>query len=102
MLPRVVLAEPAPRFDLSAAARHGDLVFLSSDIMNPFTTDGMVNIFRHRLKEIDFNPDKDFLCMTGSNLTVGVMMATAARMYPTLKVLMFHAPTSDYRARIVS
>lgn len=99
-LPRVILAEPTARFDLSAAERHGELVYLSSSPLNPFTTEGMIGIFTHRLREIGFNPETDIICLTGQTLTTAIMLAVASSMYSAFKMLMFHAGTSDYRVRV--
>ena len=99
-LPRVILAEPTQRFDLSAAERHGELTYLSSNSLNPFTTEGMIGIFTHRLREIGFNPETDIICLTGQSLTTAIMLAVVASMHPTFKMLMFHAGSSDYRMRV--
>lgn len=99
-LPRVILAEPTTRFDLSAAERHGELTYLSSSPLNPFTTEGMIGIFTHRLEEIGFNPEVDIICLTGQQLTVAIMLAVVASVHPSFKLLMFHAGTSDYRVRV--
>lgn len=101
-LPRVILAEKTSKYDLSAASTHGVLVALSDTQLNPFSPGGAIGIFSHRLKSIGFNPDEDLICLTGSSITVALLLATVAQMYPTFKMLMFHAGTSDYRVRIFS
>lgn len=99
---RVILAEPTPRLDLSAAAHHGELTYLSDTQLNPFSPDGAIGIFKHRLQEIRFDPDVDLICLSGQTLTVALMMMAVANSYPTVKLLMFDARQSSYKIRVVS
>jgi len=100
MLQRVILAEPAPKFDLSKAETYGELVYLSRNKINPFNIDGLIGLLKHRLKEIGFDPNKDYVCLTGSNLAVPVLIGVLASEYETFKLLMFHAGSSEYVVRV--
>lgn len=100
MLPRVIIAEQTSRFDLSSATRYGEIVCLSDVVLNPFTVEGVVGIFTHRLNELNFNPERDYVCLTGAQLIVPLMVGVVAGLHPTFRVLMFHAQTSDYRVRV--
>lgn len=102
-LPRVIIAEATTRFSLEKAQNHGTIVALSHTTLNPFTVDGAVGIFNRRLDDINFDPSIDFVCLTGGSLIVGLFMAVIGAKYKgkPVKLLMYHAETSDYRIRMM-
>jgi hypothetical protein len=99
MPPRVFLAESSTRYDVSAAKPYGEIVHLLKRPMSPFNTTAIVEEFRAALEEHQFDPDVDYVCMTGSSLVVALLLATLSAEYERLHLLMFEATTSAYKDR---
>jgi hypothetical protein len=95
----VFLANPNNRYDLSALEPYGDLEFITKDYLNPFNTEDCINSLRAGLER--FNPEKDYLCMTGNLQVIAFMLMIATQMYPTLRILMFDSVNSNYRERVI-
>lgn len=96
---RVFMAEPNGRYDVSQCAEYGDLVYLSQRAMNPFNTVDVEKQLIEALRQHRFNPAADFVCMTGQNLIIAMLLAVAVREYGSVQVLMFDARDSTYRER---
>ena len=102
MSSRVVLVEPVTKFDLSEAERYGTLTTLSPNLLNPFDVSGAARMMSHALDHMEFNPDEDYLCLTGNTLTVSVMVAVASQKYRRFQMLMFDARRSEYKMQTFS
>lgn len=96
---RVILVEPNPRYDLTAAEEFGDIVYLSKTIMTPFNTADLIRTVKERLVAMDYDPETDYVCMTGYSLTVAMFLAVAVRMFGEVKIVMFDARNSTYKER---
>lgn len=77
MTPKVFIIQDDGRKNLSPAAKYGEVVVLATRDMPIFadTTNSIV-MLRSKLK--DYNPDVDFLLMTGDPLLIGATMALVA------------------------
>lgn len=98
---KVVIAEPNNRYSFDASETYGDLVFLSNVSLNPFDSANIIGIFSRRLDEIEFDPEEDFICLTGKTITVAILFAVVAVKYNKFKTLMFDARVSAYRERTI-
>ena len=101
MFGRVFLPEPNGRFDLSTAEIFGVIEYLSERRLDPFNTDTTVDFFKSRLQEVNFDPEIDFICMTGNSLILALMLSVVVSSYYSVKLLMFDAKNSAYRERII-
>jgi len=95
---KVFLPQPNERFDVSGAKKFGEVVHLL-DFANPFNTTSVAEKLVESLEENNFNPEKDYLCMTGSPLVLAILLAVAFEKYGTIRMLMFDAKESNYRER---
>jgi len=64
-----------PKFDLSAAEKFGELVFLLSPTAAPFRPDGIIAELKEKLA--DYNAD-DSLLLVGNPILIGFTVAIAA------------------------
>jgi hypothetical protein len=54
-----------PRFDLSPAAEHGELVYIFGPGQIGLQPESVIDAIEQRLEELNYNPDEDFLLATG-------------------------------------
>lgn len=97
---RVFIPEPNERFSFQEAEKHGSIVYLSSKKTNPFNTSRSLQIYRNSFIQNNFDPARDFLCMTGNSLSLCLALSCASYLYDEIKVLMFDSQTSHYIVRI--
>lgn len=98
---RVFLVEPNNRYDLRAAESFGRLVYVV-DKLNPYNTTDSAQQLLDGLKANNFNPQEDFLCLTGHTLPVAFLLSMASELYGSVRLLMFESRTSTYRERVWS
>ena len=94
----VYLAEPNPRYDLSALQPYGEIKTVSDRPLNPFDITTCFEELSSGLR--NFDPTEDYICLTGRVQTVAYLLAIAHNKYPIIRVLLFDATTSNYRERI--
>ena len=107
MEPRVFVLQTQKRYDISAVKYYSkEIVYvLRDEHINPFDTDGFIELIKHRLIMEKFDPNKDFICLTGSSILLSLFIATIVWFtngYSNLKVLMFDAKTTKYKLRILN
>lgn len=98
-MPRVILVERNERYDVSSATTFGEILYLCDRPVNPFNTVGAVELFQERLVQMEYDPEVDYLCMTGQSLTVAMLLGVAVKLYGRVRLLMFHAREREYRER---
>lgn len=99
MSPRVFIAEPLPDFLGGKAVKEDDvakevlpfgkLQKLSPVTLNPVDMETSAKVLAARMDELKFDPEKDYIALTGKILMQIVMVAVAKRKYPKLKLLIF-------------
>ena len=104
---RVFVLQRQKRYDISAVEYYSkELVYvLNDEHINPFDTNGFVELIKHRLIMEHFDPNKDFICLTGSSVLLSLFMAIViwyTNGYSNIKVLMFDAKTTKYKLRILN
>jgi len=106
MEPRVFVLQTQKRYDISAVEYYSkQLIYvLRDEHINPFDTAGFIELIKHRLIMEHFDPNKDFICLTGSSILLSLFMATVVwhANYQNIKVLMFDAKTTKYNLRILN
>jgi len=107
MKPRVFVLQKQQRYDTSAVKYYSkDIVYIiDNEHINPFDTHGFIELVRHRLIMEDFNPNLDFICLTGSSILLSLFLATLVRQYAyqnQFKVLIFDAIKSHYKLRLLN
>lgn len=86
------------RFDLSTAAPWGDVVFLLDDMRcNPFNTDEYCALIREGLITNGFDPARDQILMTGSPVSIALLVLVASTFGPTLNLLLFDPRSENGR-----
>jgi len=95
MKPKVFIAEPNPRYSTRDAARFGEVIHLC-DHIDPFDVKQSTAKLLLALREQDFDPATDFICMTGYAITVAILYGAALSHYSKINLLMFHAATNSY------
>ena len=96
----VFLANQNNKFDLSTLSPYGDTRFLVDGYMNPFNTDTCLRQLKEGLEY--FDPEKDWLCLTGNMMLVSFMVMVAYEKFDTFKVLLFDSQHSNYRERVIT
>lgn len=100
-MPMVVLPDHS-HYSVAAAQEFGEIVYLSTRKLDPLNPAACASLFRTRLEQIKFDPDNDFICLTGHQLTTALYLAVVTAIFPTVRLLMFDARTSSYCERVFS
>ena len=78
--------EVVPRFDLSAAARFGELRYLLGPSAGPRNVGDPVHLDEVKRKLADYRAETDYLLLMGNPVLIGVVTAIAAHTSPTGRV----------------
>ena len=98
---RVFIPEHNARYDPQKAAAYGELIYLMEDQQNPFA-DSLLSKYVIALEQVNFDPQRDLICLTGQALICALLLATAIRIHGEVRVLMFDARVSYYRLKVLS
>lgn len=101
MKKRVFLPIANDRYDTSLAKEYGDIYVLHDGHLNPFNTNECICLLKNALIERDFDPKKDYLCMTGQSLVLSLCLAVVTSVHKRVNILLFDATTNMYRCRVV-
>jgi len=96
---RVIVLQKDHRLDSSAAETFGKRIYILDNFADPFDTDKLTRMYRRKLRQINFNPEEDLVCLTGPSILLQLFLAILAHEHDRLKVLLFHAPSSKYKLR---
>ena len=104
---RVFVLQKQKRYDISAVKYYSDEIIYvvnNDEHISPFDTDGFIELVTHRLIMANFNPEIDFICLTGSSILLALFMASigSCYSYANLKILMFDARTTNYKLRLLN
>jgi len=101
MSARVFMPAWTSKFDSGPAEKFGEIIYLmkGESIVNPFNTERLISSFDASLDEHKFNPEVDFIALTGGHIFVSFLLATAAVSYDRLKLLLFDASNERYVER---
>lgn len=95
------------RYDISGVKYYSkELVYvMDNERVNPFDINEFTELVRHRLIMENFNPEKDFICLTGSSILLSVFLAAIVRKCTyacQFKVLIFDAKKNQYKLRMLN
>ena len=96
---KVILLEPTSLV-LKEAKIFGELVYISTFKFNIFSIDTMAQRINNKLKEIEYNPMDDLICLTGSAQKVALFLAAIASRHTEFIVLIFDSKTGRYKQRV--
>lgn len=105
-MPKVVVVQENPHLDYSDAERYGDVEFITnleySDMANSLNNEHVLSDVRNKMAK--FNPNEDYLLMTGNPITMGyafhlaMEIAEAGAARQQIKLLRWDGITRTYRA----
>lgn len=96
---KVILLEPTSLV-LKEAEIFGELVYISNVKFNIFAIDTMTQRINNKLKEIEYRPLDDLICLTGSAQKVALFLGAIASRYHEFIVLIFDMKTNKYKQRV--
>jgi hypothetical protein len=100
LIAKVYVVQDDGRKNLVPAMKFGDLVVLSGRDMPVFADTGpTVNSLKTKLK--DFDPENDWLLMTGDPILIGTITAIIAKRYNKVRCLKWDKQNLDYLPIIV-
>lgn len=105
--PRVFVLQKQTKYDVSAAKYYTkSFVYIAdNEKISPFDTYALIELIEHKLKVADFDPDVDFICLTGASVLLSLFLATIVRKYSmstTFKLLIYDARKSKYQLRLMA
>jgi hypothetical protein len=98
----ILIQRPKHGLDISKAARYGDLTLIEDErghYSSVFDINEYCEFLLSRLSELNYDPQKDYICVVGSMVNVCVALVCVARNFETFKVLLFNSVINDYVAR---
>lgn len=94
-----VFAPSDGRFNVESAAAYGEIVRKNPDGISLFNTDQLTTVLSESVEE--FEPDSDFITLTGNNVVVSLAVALTLSAYGRVRLLIFDARSSKYVERTV-
>ena len=104
---RVFVLQKQSRYDVSAVKFYSSHILYIADQenLNPFDTTPFAELVEHKLKMNQFDPDNDFICLTGSSVLLSIFLAILVRQYSycgQFKILVYDARRSKYQLRLLN
>lgn len=97
---RVILAEPVNKFSPDSASEFGKIHYLLDERINPFDIDKTLSVLYSCLTEIEYDPCKDMIVMTGqASCALLLMVAQEFWGDAEILVLLFDARYGNYKCR---
>ena len=99
---RVIFATDRLRLDVSSAEEHGEIVYLltGDEQPSPFRPENVVDDFTNRLDELEFNPERDYIALSGPAFLTSMLLATVCKRCDRhVNVLLFDATNDRYVSR---
>lgn len=99
-MPRVIFIDrPSQNYDTSQIAEFGTGPIYLFDQYNPsiFQRESPIRVMARRLKELDFDPEKDIVCVIGSVQWIAFFFAHIG--FNALNVLLFNRGTRAYELK---
>ena len=97
--PRVFVIERYMPYDIRSVAEYGEPTYLTDGGLSPFAPSDVAKQVIASLEKQAFNPDRDFICMTGPSNIVAFMFAAVACEWESFNVLVFNARGHKYQVR---
>ena len=96
---RVIVLEPTA-LDLSSSLEFGSTQYISTHRFNLFNIDDILQRTQTVLKEIEYSPMEDFICLTGIAQKVAIFVGSVANRHPEFLMLIFDAREDSYKKRV--
>lgn len=99
---RVFFLQGSDRFNTEPANRYGERVFLfTSDLPSPLNPSGVATHGLQRMEELRFNPEEDYVALTGPVVPLVVFISALVATYGdhALRFLIFDARHGTYQER---
>jgi len=94
---KVFVLEPV-KYDLSSVGEYGDIHYLyeANEPRSSVWTSAFVNDCFSRLKNFDFNCDRDFILVSGAQVPLTLLVAHLVASFETVNLLLFDAKHNEY------
>ena len=103
MTARVFQVRESNRFDVTPAEEYGELsVLLKSSDCSPFNPDRFGRGLRDRLDQVEYDPNRDYIILSGDMLDLIFTIGFLKSEYEHVKVLIFNARDNAYFPRVLS
>ena len=94
-----IFAPQDGRFNTESAEAYGEVTHAYPEGVSPFNTDCLTDKLFATVE--DFEPDSDFIAMTGNNVVLALAVALTLSSYGRVRLLIFDARTSKYVERTI-
>lgn len=99
-MPKVFIVEPVrSNLNFQSAEQFGETVYLFNEgdrRSSVFDSENYADDIAEALSRKEFNPNKDYICITGSIIPVTLVVATMIHLYGRVNALFFRANESSY------
>jgi len=102
-MPRVIVLEPTSLV-LTAAEEFGEIIFISKPHkFNLFNIDDIIQRTKSKLKEIEYDTNEDFICLSGNAQKTAIFLGAVISIIGAnleFALLLFDAREAKYKKRI--
>lgn len=88
MKPKIYIANKGSH-DYSSAEQYGELIFLTTGLLQPYGTNQMVKVFT---EFIDKSSSEDYILMSGLPVATSILCSLFAKRHGKLNLLLFRNP----------
>lgn len=98
---RVLMVAPHKKYDVSGAERFGEIEYVLDGWRgSAFQPEELIECILSRLEELQYDPLRDYLLLTGGQYLIVTLCAAVASKHKRYLALMFNASTEKYVERI--
>lgn len=98
-LSRVIMTGKGDKFEEGNISDFGERVILFPRQYRPFRTEEFLSTLRGRLSEIKYDPDTDYIAVTGNILVVTLVCTYLGLHYDNVKLLLWDRNMGEYQDR---
>jgi len=96
---RVFIPIDTDKYDVSNAKKFGEIVYILDDTVSPFNITETTYKIINSLKRNEFDPRKDFICMTGNSIILCWASISIMTLFDKVNILLFDSRTDDYQVK---
>ncbi len=100
---RVFVIEPPRKLTVDGAREFGEIHYLFNSDTRRSSIFDVLNFTRDILDALtrnEYDPNTDYVCVTGSIITVSLMMAALGAKYKQFQILLFSSQQSKYVSKL--
>jgi hypothetical protein len=84
------------QMNTAPAQQYGEIIHLFDSNPNAILSQKLIDSIRERLAELDFNPERDFIPLTGPAIPLALFLLVVGSITPEIQVLIYESRLQGY------